>query len=189
MCVWTAAMRRVAAGRRSRITWRPRTSSWRIWSPAPSTCSWWERPMRTAWATPAPSATRLKHRVSSPLTSQTSILSCVLNIYIYLSLFCVFWGFSYAYMLVFRNVYACITYFFVWFVFMWVDIPPTSQGVDHGQIQRELGDVVIHLHNPTILSSSSVRVQWTVSAATFSFKGQFTQKCCLVKTSVGESYF
>ncbi|XP_030634927.1 roundabout homolog 1 [Chanos chanos] len=42
------------------------------------------------------------------------------------------------------------------------DIPPTSQGVEHGQIQRELGDVVIHLHNPTILSSSSVRVQWTV---------------------------
>ncbi|XP_008307323.1 roundabout homolog 1 isoform X1 [Cynoglossus semilaevis] len=42
------------------------------------------------------------------------------------------------------------------------DIPPTSQGVDHRQIQRELGDVVIHLHNPTILSSSSVRVQWTV---------------------------
>ncbi|XP_040902044.1 roundabout homolog 1 isoform X2 [Toxotes jaculatrix] len=42
------------------------------------------------------------------------------------------------------------------------DIPPTSQGVDHRQIQRELEDVVIHLHNPTILSSSSVRVQWTV---------------------------
>uniref|UniRef100_A0A3P8SIM4 Roundabout guidance receptor 1 n=1 Tax=Amphiprion percula TaxID=161767 RepID=A0A3P8SIM4_AMPPE len=42
------------------------------------------------------------------------------------------------------------------------DIPPTSQGVDHRQIQKELGDVVIHLHNPTILSSSSVRVQWTV---------------------------
>ncbi|KAF4086358.1 hypothetical protein AMELA_G00105580 [Ameiurus melas] len=42
------------------------------------------------------------------------------------------------------------------------EIPPTSQGVEHGQIQRELGDVVIHLHNPTILSSSSIRVQWTV---------------------------
>ncbi|XP_075892557.1 roundabout homolog 1 isoform X2 [Nelusetta ayraudi] len=42
------------------------------------------------------------------------------------------------------------------------DIPPTSQGVDHHQIQKELGDVVIHLHNPSILSSSSVRVQWTV---------------------------
>ncbi|XP_029699238.1 roundabout homolog 1 isoform X4 [Takifugu rubripes] len=42
------------------------------------------------------------------------------------------------------------------------DIPPTSQGVDHRQIQKELGDVVIHLHNPTILSSSSIWVQWTV---------------------------
>ncbi|KAG7471253.1 hypothetical protein MATL_G00122480 [Megalops atlanticus] len=42
------------------------------------------------------------------------------------------------------------------------EIPPTSQGVDHRQVQRELGNVVIHLHNPTILSSSSVRVQWTV---------------------------
>uniref|UniRef100_A0AAQ4PNH3 Roundabout, axon guidance receptor, homolog 1 (Drosophila) n=1 Tax=Gasterosteus aculeatus aculeatus TaxID=481459 RepID=A0AAQ4PNH3_GASAC len=42
------------------------------------------------------------------------------------------------------------------------DIPPTSQGVDHRQIQMELGEVIIHLHNPTILSSSSVRVQWTV---------------------------
>lgn len=46
---------------------------------------------------------------------------------------------------------------------IYTDIPPTSQGVDHRQIQRELGEVVIHLHNPTILSSSSVRVQWTVS--------------------------
>ncbi|XP_064208890.1 roundabout homolog 1-like isoform X2 [Anguilla rostrata] len=42
------------------------------------------------------------------------------------------------------------------------DTPPTSQGVDHRQIQRELGDVLIHLHNPIILSSSSVQVQWTV---------------------------
>ncbi len=48
-------------------------------------------------------------------------------------------------------------------VLLHTDIPPTSQGVDHRQIQRELGEVVIHLHNPTILSSSSVRVQWTVS--------------------------
>nr|XP_009666215.1 PREDICTED: roundabout homolog 1 isoform X7 [Struthio camelus australis] len=42
------------------------------------------------------------------------------------------------------------------------DIPPTSQGVDHKQVQRELGDVVLHLHNPTILSSSSIEVHWTV---------------------------
>lgn len=43
------------------------------------------------------------------------------------------------------------------------DVPPTSQGVDHKQVQRELGNVVLHLHNPTILSSSSVEVHWTVS--------------------------
>ncbi|XP_041534425.1 roundabout homolog 1 isoform X2 [Microtus oregoni] len=42
------------------------------------------------------------------------------------------------------------------------DVPPTSQGVDHKQVQRELGNVVLHLHNPTILSSSSVEVHWTV---------------------------
>lgn len=48
-------------------------------------------------------------------------------------------------------------------VLLRTDIPPTSQGVDHRQIQMELGEVLIHLHNPTILSSSSVRVQWTVS--------------------------
>uniref|UniRef100_A0A8C3DPM6 Roundabout guidance receptor 1 n=1 Tax=Corvus moneduloides TaxID=1196302 RepID=A0A8C3DPM6_CORMO len=42
------------------------------------------------------------------------------------------------------------------------DVPPTSQGVDHKQVQRELGDVVLHLHNPTILSSSSIEVHWTV---------------------------
>lgn len=52
---------------------------------------------------------------------------------------------------------------FLMSVHLHTDVPPTSQGVDHRQIQRELGEVVIHLHNPTILSSSSVRVQWTVS--------------------------
>uniref|UniRef100_G3QAB9 Roundabout, axon guidance receptor, homolog 1 (Drosophila) n=1 Tax=Gasterosteus aculeatus aculeatus TaxID=481459 RepID=G3QAB9_GASAC len=38
----------------------------------------------------------------------------------------------------------------------------TMQGVDHRHIQRELGDVVIHLHTPTVVSSSAVRVQWMV---------------------------
>ncbi|KAL4608511.1 hypothetical protein GN956_G24707 [Arapaima gigas] len=42
------------------------------------------------------------------------------------------------------------------------DVPPTIQGVDHRQIQKALGDVMVHLHNPTILSSTSVRLQWTV---------------------------
>ncbi|XP_029925047.1 roundabout homolog 1-like [Myripristis murdjan] len=43
------------------------------------------------------------------------------------------------------------------------DSTSTIQGVDHRQIQKELGDVVIHLHTPTILSSSAVRVQWMVA--------------------------
>ncbi|XP_029303965.1 roundabout homolog 1-like isoform X2 [Cottoperca gobio] len=42
------------------------------------------------------------------------------------------------------------------------DSASTMQGVDHRHIQRELGDVVIHLHTPTVLSSSAVRVQWMV---------------------------
>lgn len=37
-------------------------------------------------------------------------------------------------------------------------------GVDHRHIQRELGNVVIRLHTPTVISSSAVRVQWTVRA-------------------------
>ncbi|XP_045895332.1 roundabout homolog 1-like isoform X1 [Micropterus dolomieu] len=42
------------------------------------------------------------------------------------------------------------------------DSTSTMQGVDHRHIQRELGDVVIHLHTPTVISSSAVRVQWMV---------------------------
>lgn len=42
------------------------------------------------------------------------------------------------------------------------DSTSTMQGVDHRHIQRELGDIVIHLHTPIILSSSAVRVQWKV---------------------------
>ncbi|XP_054899633.1 roundabout homolog 1-like isoform X1 [Poeciliopsis prolifica] len=42
------------------------------------------------------------------------------------------------------------------------DSSSTIHGVDHRHIQRELGDVVIHLHTPTVLSSSAVRVHWMV---------------------------
>ncbi|XP_028276718.1 roundabout homolog 1-like [Parambassis ranga] len=42
------------------------------------------------------------------------------------------------------------------------DSTSTMQGVDHRHIQRELGDIVIHLHTPLVLSSSAVRVQWKV---------------------------
>ncbi|KAF7668913.1 hypothetical protein LDENG_00274740 [Lucifuga dentata] len=42
------------------------------------------------------------------------------------------------------------------------DSTSTIRGVDHHHIQKELGDVVIHLQTPTVLSSSAVRVQWMV---------------------------
>uniref|UniRef100_A0A8C6W0T0 Roundabout guidance receptor 2 n=1 Tax=Nothobranchius furzeri TaxID=105023 RepID=A0A8C6W0T0_NOTFU len=43
------------------------------------------------------------------------------------------------------------------------DISPTVQGVDHRRVQKELGDVVVNMHNPVVLSSTSVQVTWTVS--------------------------
>ncbi|XP_030648056.1 roundabout homolog 2-like [Chanos chanos] len=42
------------------------------------------------------------------------------------------------------------------------DISPAVQGVDHRRVQKELGDVVVSMHNPEVLSSTSVRVTWMV---------------------------
>ncbi|GAA6090699.1 roundabout homolog 2-like isoform X1, partial [Tachysurus ichikawai] len=42
-------------------------------------------------------------------------------------------------------------------------ISPAVQGVDHRQVQKELGDVIVTMHNPIVLSSTSVRVTWAVS--------------------------
>uniref|UniRef100_A0A7N6BU83 Roundabout, axon guidance receptor, homolog 2 (Drosophila) n=1 Tax=Anabas testudineus TaxID=64144 RepID=A0A7N6BU83_ANATE len=42
------------------------------------------------------------------------------------------------------------------------DISPTAQGVDHRRVQKELGDVVVSMHNPVVLSSTTVQVTWTV---------------------------
>ncbi|XP_063058470.1 roundabout homolog 2-like [Engraulis encrasicolus] len=42
------------------------------------------------------------------------------------------------------------------------DISPPAEGVDHRRVQQELGDVVVSMHNPVVLSSTSVRVTWTV---------------------------
>lgn len=44
-----------------------------------------------------------------------------------------------------------------------LDISPTAQGVDHRRVQKELGDVVVNMHNPVVISSTSVQVTWTVS--------------------------
>ncbi|XP_071195143.1 roundabout homolog 3-like isoform X1 [Salvelinus alpinus] len=42
------------------------------------------------------------------------------------------------------------------------DVSPTGQGVDHRQVQRELGEVGVHLQEPITLTASSVQVSWTV---------------------------
>ncbi|XP_067350509.1 roundabout homolog 3 isoform X3 [Channa argus] len=42
------------------------------------------------------------------------------------------------------------------------DVSPTGQGVDHRQVQRELGEVAVHLQEPMTLTPASIRVSWTV---------------------------
>ncbi|XP_034024264.1 roundabout homolog 2 isoform X7 [Thalassophryne amazonica] len=42
------------------------------------------------------------------------------------------------------------------------DISPPSQGVDHRHVQKELGEVIVRLHNPVVLSPTSIQVTWTV---------------------------
>nr|XP_015193162.1 PREDICTED: roundabout homolog 3 isoform X3 [Lepisosteus oculatus]XP_015193163.1 PREDICTED: roundabout homolog 3 isoform X3 [Lepisosteus oculatus] len=44
------------------------------------------------------------------------------------------------------------------------DVSPTGQGVDHRQVQRELGEVVVRLLEPVVLSASSVQLSWTVDS-------------------------
>ncbi|XP_027441364.1 roundabout homolog 2 isoform X4 [Zalophus californianus] len=42
------------------------------------------------------------------------------------------------------------------------DISPPAQGVDHRQVQKELGDVIVRLHTPVVLTPTTVQVTWTV---------------------------
>nr|XP_016852268.1 PREDICTED: roundabout homolog 3 isoform X2 [Anolis carolinensis] len=42
------------------------------------------------------------------------------------------------------------------------DVSPTRQGVDHRQVQRELGEVVVQLQDPIVLTSTTIQVTWTV---------------------------
>uniref|UniRef100_A0A7N5ZTB5 Roundabout, axon guidance receptor, homolog 3 (Drosophila) n=1 Tax=Anabas testudineus TaxID=64144 RepID=A0A7N5ZTB5_ANATE len=42
------------------------------------------------------------------------------------------------------------------------DVSPTGQGVDHRQVQRELGEVAVQLQEPVTLTPASIRVSWTV---------------------------
>uniref|UniRef100_A0A8D0YIT2 Roundabout guidance receptor 2 n=1 Tax=Sus scrofa TaxID=9823 RepID=A0A8D0YIT2_PIG len=47
------------------------------------------------------------------------------------------------------------------------DISPPAQGVDHRQVQKELGDVLVRLHTPVVLTPTTVQVTWTVSCFCF----------------------
>lgn len=49
------------------------------------------------------------------------------------------------------------------FSFMPADISPPAKGVDHRHVQKELGDVIVRLHNPVVLSPTTIQVTWTVS--------------------------
>ncbi|XP_054598428.1 roundabout homolog 2 isoform X9 [Nothobranchius furzeri] len=42
------------------------------------------------------------------------------------------------------------------------DISPPAQGVDHRHVQKELGEVIVRLHNPVVLSPTTIQVTWTV---------------------------
>ncbi|XP_065769550.1 roundabout homolog 2 isoform X4 [Muntiacus reevesi] len=42
------------------------------------------------------------------------------------------------------------------------DISPPAQGVDHRQVQKELGDILVRLHTPVVLTPTTVQVTWTV---------------------------
>uniref|UniRef100_A0A8C6SSY0 Uncharacterized protein n=1 Tax=Neogobius melanostomus TaxID=47308 RepID=A0A8C6SSY0_9GOBI len=43
------------------------------------------------------------------------------------------------------------------------DGSPTEQGVDHRQVQRELGEVSVYLQKPVVLSPNSARISWAVA--------------------------
>lgn len=49
------------------------------------------------------------------------------------------------------------------------DVSPTGQGVDHRQVQRELGEVAVQLQEPVTLTPASIRVSWTVSGSILCF--------------------
>ncbi|KAM9318522.1 roundabout homolog 2 [Pholidichthys leucotaenia] len=42
------------------------------------------------------------------------------------------------------------------------DISPPAQGVDHRHVQKELGEVIVRLHTPVVLSPTTIQVTWTV---------------------------
>ncbi|XP_055003859.1 roundabout homolog 2 [Boleophthalmus pectinirostris] len=63
------------------------------------------------------------------------------------------------------------------------DGSPTEQGVDHRQVQRELGEVSIYLQKPVVLSPNSARISWTVA-----HQSRYVQGYRIFYRSIGSSW-
>uniref|UniRef100_A0A8C1VIY0 Roundabout, axon guidance receptor, homolog 3 (Drosophila) n=1 Tax=Cyprinus carpio TaxID=7962 RepID=A0A8C1VIY0_CYPCA len=63
------------------------------------------------------------------------------------------------------------------------DVSPTGQGVDHRQVQRELGEMAVQLHEPALLTASSVKISWNVDR-----QSQYIQGYRLLYRPVGGSW-
>ncbi|XP_043928374.1 roundabout homolog 2 isoform X17 [Protopterus annectens] len=70
------------------------------------------------------------------------------------------------------------------------DISPPAQGVDHRQVQKELGDVIVRLHNPVVLTPTTIQVTWTVDRQSQFIQGYrvlYRQSTSLLSNSAWQS--
>ncbi|XP_036940644.1 roundabout homolog 2 isoform X2 [Acanthopagrus latus] len=63
------------------------------------------------------------------------------------------------------------------------DGSPTEQGVDHRQVQRELGEVSVYLQKPVVLSPNSARISWTVA-----LQSRYVQGYRIFYRTIGSSW-
>ncbi|XP_016345955.1 roundabout homolog 2-like [Sinocyclocheilus anshuiensis] len=63
------------------------------------------------------------------------------------------------------------------------EVSPTGQGVDHRQVQRELGEMAVQLHEPVLLTASSMKISWNVDR-----QSQYIQGYRLLYRPVGGSW-
>ncbi|KAE8295137.1 Roundabout-like protein 2 Precursor [Larimichthys crocea] len=63
------------------------------------------------------------------------------------------------------------------------DGSPTEQGVDHRQVQRELGEVSVYLQKPAVLSPTSARISWTVA-----LQSRYVQGYRIFYRTIGSSW-
>uniref|UniRef100_A0A665TWN7 Roundabout, axon guidance receptor, homolog 3 (Drosophila) n=1 Tax=Echeneis naucrates TaxID=173247 RepID=A0A665TWN7_ECHNA len=63
------------------------------------------------------------------------------------------------------------------------DGSPTEQGVDHRQVQRELGEVSVYLQKPVVLSPTSARIYWMVAR-----QSQYVQGYRVFYRTIGNSW-